>query len=244
MRDSNPMQTYELIRQIRDLGVYSDAEWTDFINCYDNPTLSDYLASHPPAGLGDLGRRILQGVGAESAAADLTQPKIATIKQLCAVRSRAVGKIGVVSGCYDLLHLGHLRGIGFARHYVNTHGGGTLFALLLSDENIRVKKGPTRPVLNLSERLAMVAAARAVDFAVPLLDSNCLTALGVLKPDHFFKLPHDQDSPIVRQEIGLVVKLGGYVTWFPEGESEGRSTTRFIEEVRSKFAASNRGVLA
>jgi thymidylate kinase len=102
--------------------------------------------------------------------------------------------------------------------------------MTLSDAAIREKKGPTRPVLNLNERLALLAAVRCVDYVVPLKQADGLHALERLQPEWFFKSPADLAQASVRDEIDLVARLGGAVSFLPTYGTGMLSTTRLVRD--------------
>lgn len=63
-----------------------------------------------------------------------------------------------VNGTFDILHSGHLRLLNYAKSL-----GTRLFVAIDSDERVREKKGPTRPINDLSERKEMLINLKAVD---------------------------------------------------------------------------------
>lgn len=70
----------------------------------------------------------------------------------------AASRLVVVTGVFDLLHIGHLRFLESARHL-----GDRLIVGVESDERVRRWKGPKRPIQTEDDRLALVAALRVVD---------------------------------------------------------------------------------
>jgi D-beta-D-heptose 7-phosphate kinase/D-beta-D-heptose 1-phosphate adenosyltransferase len=104
----------------------------------------------------------------------------------------------------------------------------------MGDDDIRSKKGADRPIMNLKERLAMMAAVRFVDHVAVLSQPNCLAAIEALRPDYFFKSLADRTRRIVLEEMKLVESLGGRVVLFPEDEPPPTSTTRIIDVIRGR----------
>ena len=70
-------------------------------------------------------------------------------------------KIVLVSGCYDLVHLGHVRFLSDSKRK-----GEILIVSIGSDKNIKIIKGPERPIMNEAYRASMIASLLPVDFAV------------------------------------------------------------------------------
>jgi D-glycero-beta-D-manno-heptose 1-phosphate adenylyltransferase len=92
---------------------------------------------------------------------------------------RANGKTLVfANGCFDLLHVGHVRYLeGAARE------GDTLLVALNSDRAIEELKGPGRPVMPLVERMEIISAFACVDLVTSFDTRKCEPLLLLLKPD-------------------------------------------------------------
>lgn len=106
---------------------------------------------------------------------------IATETELIAAlaRDRAAGKtIAFANGCFDLLHVGHVRYLqGAARE------ADRLIVAVNNDASVRLLKGPERPVLPAPDRAELVAALRGVDYVVIFGDQDVNRLLTALKPD-------------------------------------------------------------
>lgn len=227
------MKPIEILNELKSLELYSPEEWEEYIS---NFSIREQDLNSPANQSGGFLSRIKQGKGAEPVAVDpRISVKITDPESLATYDSRGETTIGVVSGCYDLLHLGHVRNMADAKQHLLQYKNKKLVALVLSDENIRVKKGDNRPVLNLNERLGMICALNSVDYVIPLQYPNCLDALEKLRPDYFFKGNADRSQDIVRQEMELVESHGGNVIVFPKGQGRARSTTTLINEVLEKL---------
>lgn len=86
--------------------------------------------------------------------------------------------IATVNGCFDLLHLGHLHLLIESKAQADT-----LLVALNSDEVIFASKGSSRPIRNLSERLAQIAALGCVDHITYFQESTPLSLLESVRPD-------------------------------------------------------------
>jgi len=92
---------------------------------------------------------------------------------------RAAGKrLVLANGCFDLLHVGHVRYLQAARAL-----GDALVVGLNSDASVQRLKGPGRPVMPAAERAELVAALRGVDYVVVFGDANVERLLLLIKPD-------------------------------------------------------------
>jgi rfaE bifunctional protein nucleotidyltransferase chain/domain len=94
-------------------------------------------------------------------------------------RDRAVGRtIAFANGCFDLLHVGHVRYLqGAARE------GDRLVVAVNDDRSVAALKGPGRPILAAADRAELVAALRGVDYVVIFGDPNVERLLKLLEPD-------------------------------------------------------------
>ena len=70
-------------------------------------------------------------------------------------------KVVLANGCFDILHVGHLRYLQDAKAL-----GDVLVVAINSDESMRLIKDPGRPILTLDERVQLVSALRCVDYVV------------------------------------------------------------------------------
>ena len=92
---------------------------------------------------------------------------------------RQQGKtIVFANGCFDILHVGHIRYLTGARSE-----GDALVVGVNADSGVKGLKGPGRPVLNESARALLVAALRDVDYVVIFPEPNVESLLAELRPD-------------------------------------------------------------
>jgi D-beta-D-heptose 7-phosphate kinase/D-beta-D-heptose 1-phosphate adenosyltransferase len=132
------------------------------------------------------------------------------------------GTVVATGGCFDLLHVGHLRTLERARAL-----GECLIVLLNGDRSVRALKGAARPVVGELERAAMLKALACVD-EVAIFDEHApVDALRLLRPDVWAK---GGDYAIDQlPERDAIAEWGGNTAILPE--LEGRSTTKLIERV-------------
>lgn len=88
------------------------------------------------------------------------------------------------NGCFDLLHVGHLRLLWFARSQ-----GDRLVVGLNSDKSVRRLKGPTRPIVPVEERREMLRALEPVDQVIIFYEDTPLNLIQALRPDVMVKGP-------------------------------------------------------
>ena len=94
-------------------------------------------------------------------------------------RDRAAGlTVAFANGCFDLLHVGHVRYLqGAARE------ADRLIVAVNDDQSVAGLKGPGRPILHASDRAELVAALRGVDYVVVFSDPTVERLLTLVKPD-------------------------------------------------------------
>ena len=88
------------------------------------------------------------------------------------------------NGCFDLLHVGHLRLLWIARSQ-----GDRLVVGLNSDESVRRLKGPMRPIVPVDERREMLLALEPVDQVIIFYEDTPLTLIEALRPEVLVKGP-------------------------------------------------------
>ncbi len=94
-------------------------------------------------------------------------------------RERAAGKrIALANGCFDVLHVGHVRYLEGARREADC-----LVVAINDDGSVRALKGEGRPILPAADRAELVAALRAVDYVVLFPETTVARLLDRLRPD-------------------------------------------------------------
>lgn len=109
------------------------------------------------------------------------QSKIVSREQLCELlqqHKRRGERIVFANGCFDALHVGHIRYLEGAHRE-----GDVLVVAVNSDRGVRALKGPGRPILPESARADLVAALRAVDYVILFSEPNVEPLLECLRPD-------------------------------------------------------------
>lgn len=118
-------------------------------------------------------------------------------------RDRAEGlTIAFANGCFDLLHVGHVRYLQAAAAEADR-----LIVALNDDRSVEALKGPGRPLVAAADRAELVAALRGVDYVVLFEDANVERLLTLLKPDvHCKGTDYTVDTV---PERGIVKAYGG-----------------------------------
>lgn len=143
---------------------------------------------------------------------------------------RARGEtIVFTNGCFDLLHVGHVRSLAFCKQQ-----GDLLVVGLNTDASVRRQaKSEHRPIMPLDDRLAVLAALADVDYVVAFDEDTPKALIEAIVPDVLVKGDDYSNKTVVGREV--VEGRGGRVALAPL--VEGRSTTALIERIRETDGA-------
>jgi D-glycero-beta-D-manno-heptose 1-phosphate adenylyltransferase len=133
---------------------------------------------------------------------------------------RAAGeKITLTNGCFDVLHVGHIRYLRGAREL-----GGKLVVAVNSDASVRTLKGTGRPRVPQDERAEILAALTDVD-AVVIFDSlDVRDLIRLIRPDVHAKGTDYTTESVPERDV--VIACGGRVAIV--GDPKDHSTTEFL----------------
>ncbi len=150
----------------------------------------------------------------------LTQPQLAEALE----RERAAGKtIAFANGCFDVLHVGHIRYLQDAARVADV-----LVVGVNGDSSVRELKGEGRPVMPESERAEIISAIRGVAYVTIFDEKSPASLLQTLKPDFQCKgTDYTADSV---PEAEIVRAYGGKVVIV--GDPKDHSTTELLSKMR------------
>ena len=140
-----------------------------------------------------------------------------------AITRRGGARVVFANGCFDLLHVGHVRYLRQARRL-----GDALLVAINSDRSVRALKGPGRPVMGEGERAEVLAALAAVDYVTVFDEESPRALIAEVLPDVLAKGGDYALEEIHGREE--VERAGGRVVALPF--VEGVSTTDVIERIR------------
>jgi D-beta-D-heptose 7-phosphate kinase/D-beta-D-heptose 1-phosphate adenosyltransferase len=147
---------------------------------------------------------------------------IRAIKGLIAALKARRKKVVFTNGCFDILHVGHIRYLRKARSL-----GDILVVGLNTDRSVRQIKGEKRPIVPQDERAEVLAALEFVDYVVLFDEPDPFTLIGQVKPSILVKGADWSKDKIVGRD--LVEKSGGRVVRIPL--VPGASSTGVIERI-------------
>jgi rfaE bifunctional protein nucleotidyltransferase chain/domain len=141
---------------------------------------------------------------------------------------RAQGdKITLANGCFDLLHVGHVRYLHAAKEL-----GGRLIVAINSDESVRKLKGDGRPLMPANERAEILAALTDVDAVVVFSESDVRALVREIRPEVQAK-GTDYTAESV-PERDTVIECGGRVEIV--GDPKDHSATTLIRQLERKHS--------
>ena len=155
--------------------------------------------------------------------------KIKSLKEIANIREklrRERKKLVFSNGCFDILHVGHVRYLNQARAL-----GDALVIAVNSDRTVRLIKGEGRPVVPEMERAEILAALACTDYVFIFDDPTPQQVIDAIIPDVLVKGADWDISEIVGRET--VEKNGGAVLNI--NLVEGSSTTGIITRVLERF---------
>ena len=137
---------------------------------------------------------------------------------------RAAGRtIAFANGCFDLLHVGHVRYLESARREADV-----LVVAINDDHSVSTLKGEGRPILSAADRAELVAALRCVDYVVVFAEPTVGPLLTTLEPDvHCKGTDYTVDSV---PERDIVVSYGGRTAIV--GDPKDHSTRDLLARIR------------
>lgn len=135
-------------------------------------------------------------------------------------------RVVLANGCFDLLHVGHVRYLEGARRE-----GDLLIVAINGDRSVAELKGPNRPVLRVEERAELVGALEVVDLVVVFDESTVAPVLEVLRPDVHCKGTDYREDTVPERDV--MRALGGETRIV--GDPKDHSTHDIITRVRERF---------
>jgi len=160
----------------------------------------------------------------------MSKQKICTREELVQIVRQAQRngeKVVTTNGCFDLLHIGHLRYLQAAREQ-----GDMLVVAVNSDSSVRVLKGENRPLVGESERAEMLAGLECVSYVTIFSELDPIALLLEVKPDIHVKGGDYKLEQLIEREA--VESYGGKV--IVGFNIQGKSTTDLIKTIVQKYA--------
>jgi rfaE bifunctional protein nucleotidyltransferase chain/domain len=155
--------------------------------------------------------------------------KLKDLKPIIDKYSKRGKKIVFTNGCFDILHIGHVRYLEEAKRL-----GDILIVGINSDNSVRELKGKGRPFIPVEERAEIVSSLKSVDYVVTFNETDPERLIKQIRPDIHVKGGDYTMSEIPEAE--LVKSLGGKVVILEEVKE--RSTSNIYRKITSNFERS------
>lgn len=124
-----------------------------------------------------------------------------------------------VNGTFDVLHRGHLLLLNYAKNL-----GDVLYVAIDSDERVKEKKGSSRPINSLDERLFMLENLKAVDYVMSFSNDGSLESLvKIIKPDIMVVGSDWKNKPVIGSQYAKELKFFDRI--------DGYSSTKTIQSI-------------
>ena len=130
--------------------------------------------------------------------------------------------IAFANGCFDLLHVGHIR------YLLAAADEADRLIVAVNDDEMAARKGPGRPILPASDRAEIVAAIRGVDYVVVFAEPTVAPLLTLLEPDVHCK--GTDYTPDTVPERETVAAFGGRIAIV--GDPKDHSTRDLLARIR------------
>jgi D-glycero-beta-D-manno-heptose 1-phosphate adenylyltransferase len=140
-------------------------------------------------------------------------------------RDRAEGRsVAFANGCFDLLHVGHVRYLAGAAAQADR-----LIVAINDDRSVKGLKGPGRPILSAADRAEMLAALESVDYVLTFSDPDVNRLLILLKPDVHCKGTDYTGETVPERDT--VLAYGGRIAIV--GDPKDHSTRDLLTRIKS-----------
>jgi len=133
---------------------------------------------------------------------------------------KSKNKIVFTNGCFDILHVGHVKYLEKAKKL-----GDILIVGINSDSSVSRLKGEMRPINSLEDRSHIIASLKSVDYVIPFEEDTPIELIKAIVPDILVKGADYKNKNVVGEEIAKELVLIDFV--------EGRSTSNTILKIQA-----------
>ena len=143
------------------------------------------------------------------------------IKKIAAKLHKEGKKIVFTNGCFDILHLGHVKYLQKAKEL-----GDVLIVGINTDKSVQRLKGKSRPINPEFDRAYIVASLKPVDYVVLFEEDTPYNLIKIIKPDILVKGADYKGKEVVGSDIASKTVLVDFI--------DGRSTTKIVEKIKER----------
>jgi rfaE bifunctional protein nucleotidyltransferase chain/domain len=135
-------------------------------------------------------------------------------------------KLVFTNGCFDLLHVGHVRYLAAARAL-----GDALLVAINGDESVRALKGDGRPLNREADRAEVIAALASVDYVVVFPEVRATALLEKIRPAIYVKGGDYTTESLHAEERSVLERMGTEIRIVPF--EAGHSTSRLLDKLKN-----------
>lgn len=150
---------------------------------------------------------------------DSSVKTLVEITQLSKALKARGKKIVFTNGCFDIIHIGHIKYLETAKSF-----GDVLILGLNSDQSVKTLKGEGRPINVASDRAYILSALEVVDYVVIFAEDSPYRLIQAIKPHTLVKGGDYKNCDVVGQDIADELKIVQFIA--------DKSTTQTIEKIR------------
>ena len=162
----------------------------------------------------------INGIAAETVSKHKT---LKELSELCRKLQKDRKRIVLTNGCFDLLHVGHIKLFSASKNL-----GDALIVAIDDDDSVRGLKGPDRPVISATERVRILSALDSVDYMVVFATRDLDKVIAGIRPDVLTKGSNYESEEVMGRD--LVESYGGRVELIPI--TEKISSTQIINTIK------------
>jgi len=134
-------------------------------------------------------------------------------------------KIVWTNGCFDIIHIGHIRYLSAAKKL-----GDILIVGLNSDSSVKKLKGESRPIIKENERAEILSALEMIDYIFIFPETHVDKYIRELQPDIFAKGGDYSLETLDKEEVNAIKECGGKIELIKKVED--KSTSKLIEVIK------------
>ena len=171
-------------------------------------------------------QELLQTINGIAGEAVSKRKTLKELSELCRKLQKDRKRIVLTNGCFDLLHVGHIKLFSASKNL-----GDVLIVAIDDDDSVRRLKGPDRPVISATERVRILSALDSVDYMVVFATRDLDKVIAGIRPDVLTKGSNYESEEVMGRD--LVESYGGRVELIPI--TEKTSSTQIINTIKKKI---------
>ncbi len=170
-------------------------------------------------------KELLQALKLTAAESVPKHKTLQELSELCRKLQKDGKRIVLTNGCFDLLHVGHIKLFSASKKL-----GDVMIVAIDDDDSVRGLKGSGRPVISATERVRILSALDSVDYIVVFANRQLDKVIESIRPDILTKGSNYDSEEVVGRDI--VESYGGRVELIPI--TEEISSTQIINTIKKK----------